>query len=126
MDTRGYIDISALDLRKLVAAAFDYSSPQGLGYLHHVAGPTTDEEIDRGLREKGAYYDYVRGRSMKLSISRDGDKLYWHHGWYDHGDASQLAVLVKAGMSQEDAEAVMDRAVIELAEKNADFEHHTA
>lgn len=108
----GDIDITALDVRKLVASAFVHSHTQGLGYLHDAPGPLTDAEFESGREEYGdgvSYdYDYTRGRSMKLHlVGRDG-KLFWHVGWYDHNDRQQIAVLVDAGMAEVDATAAVE------------------
>lgn len=129
MDFRGYIDVSALDLRKMVAAAFDKSQPQGLGLLHHKPGGLSDEELDQtiaggqiaaGDREM-LYLDYVRGRSMKFNIYTVDGKHYWRLGWYDHSFDQQYAVLVEAGMSEAEVDAAVEKAEAEEAEKAAEY-----
>lgn len=120
-DKRGYIDVTDLDMRKLVAAAFDHSRPQGLGMLHHIPGPITDAEIDAGIRDTGgARYDYTRGRSMKLTIFHDEGRRYWRKGWYDHSDSAQEAVLVAAGMEPQAAPLAMRQAQDEIIAMNAE------
>lgn len=130
MDYRGYIDVTALDLRKMVAAAFDKSQPQGLGFLHHKAEPLSEAELDQligGMRattdgeREALSLDYVRGRSMKFIVLGEGGKRYWRLGWYDHTFDQQYAVLVEAGMSEAEARAAVEKAEAEEAEKAAEY-----
>lgn len=85
------------DLRELVARAFDLSRPQGMGFLHHRAGGATKEEIDACVHGTEARIvasaDYLRGRSMKLTVFRDGDGLYVNDRWYDHDDGAWTELL---------------------------------
>lgn len=80
------------DLRALVSRAFDMSNPQGMGYLHHKPGPITEEEINSVLQdsnkpgELAVRADYIRGRSVKLTVWKDEDGKYLIYGpdWLDH------------------------------------------
>lgn len=122
-DMRGYIDITDLDVRKVIAAAFDRSHAQGMGFLHDKPGPVTDEEIDSGKRTNqstGAEswsFDYLRGRSMKLHFTAYDSKLWWQLGWYDHSEFSQEVVLAVAGMPDNVAAETMERARTEQVER---------
>lgn len=117
MDTKGYIDITTLDVRKLVDAAFEHSRPQGMGFIHHRPGPLTDEEFEAGkIRDGGYSYDYVRGRSMKLHLRYQDDHVYWQAGWYDHLSIEQFDVLIAAGMSGEEATTALAVAIQKGAE----------
>ena len=91
------IDVSHLDVRKLVRAAYDNSRPQGLGFLHAKDGTLTDEEVDEIVQSDGtASMDYVNGRSCKFHIYADGDQRYINKSWYDHTD-EQLQTVLAAG-----------------------------
>ncbi len=93
------LDITGCDLIKAVQAAYDLSSPQGLGFLHFTPVPLTDDEakqiIERG-GGSGVYMDYVKGRGCKFTIhiSRDGKLTMDDERWFDHGPG-QLAELIK-------------------------------
>lgn len=113
---KGDIDVTNLDLRKLVEAAFTYSKAQGLGFLHDKPGDLTDEEYaaitndGEGYGEIAASADYIRGRSMKLTIRKKDGRLFWYHRWYDHTRDQSIYVLIAAGMSAEAAEEAMQAA----------------
>ena len=92
------IDVTHLDIRKMVKAAYDLSSPQGLGFLHATPDSLTDEEIDqilsRGTENSPVDMDYIKGRSCKFHISKDDEgRLSIYDSWYDHSD-SQLEELL--------------------------------
>lgn len=90
MDTSEMIDITELDLRKFIAKAYDLSVPFGMGMLHFQPGPLPEEMIDRILAasDEGARIavsmDYVMGRAVKMTVFRDGDRLFIRNDWFDH------------------------------------------
>lgn len=97
MDTRGYIEVTEIDVRLLVQVAYSGSRPQGLGFLHAQPGgldeATLNEILERSQQErtKGTIHlDYVHGRSMKFHVMVDEatGKKYVDLDWYDHGRES--------------------------------------
>jgi len=92
------IDITDCDLREVVSAVYDLSSPRGMGFLHARSGSLTSDEIDAILKpwqDNGRYavcMDYVHGRACKFNVYRERDRLVINGRWYDHSDA-QLAEL---------------------------------
>ncbi len=90
----GMIDITGIDLRKLVRAVYNNSVPQGLGWMHAKNGELTDEEVDTVLSGEERFtrkpdnlvfhMDYVNGRSCKFVVWKDGDTLFTRDRWYDH------------------------------------------
>lgn len=64
------IDISGLDKADVLAALYNGSRPQGLGVLHFDPQPMTVKEA-RSLVETGTYFDYLKGRVLKVDISGD-------------------------------------------------------
>lgn len=74
-----------------VRAAYDLSSPQGMGFLHHVPGSMSADDATTLLHNsldpaRGIHLDYVAGRAVKLSIRKDeeGYFVYDNGRWYDH------------------------------------------
>jgi hypothetical protein len=68
------IDISKLSKARVLAALFNSSRQQGLGFLDsRGAKPMSEEEAEKVIAEQGLYFDYLRGRVMKVSL--DGDSL---------------------------------------------------
>ena len=85
------ISIRGMDKATVLAALFNASKPQGLGFMHYAKEPMTVEKA-RELIDKGhTKFDYLQGRVMKLDISGD-DFDPWG---YDHDNgqgAAQTAI----------------------------------
>jgi hypothetical protein len=72
------IPIVGLDKAEVLAALYNYAQPQGLGFIHFNPTPMTREEakeIIDNFTDDGhtPYFDYLRGRVMKVELS--GDEL---------------------------------------------------
>ena len=87
--TVGMIDVTDAPLDALVRAAYAPSRQQGLGHLDPSgrADDLTDEEVSDILtRESGILsvvfsMDYHRGRSVKFTVRRYGDRRYIENLW---------------------------------------------
>ena len=96
----GYIEVTGVPLEKIVHAAYNQSRPQGLGLLHFQPGGLTDEEVaaiigmNRG-RMFAVQMDYVKGRSIKMDVRKEDDRLFIKNRWYDHSDG-ELRELLRA------------------------------
>jgi hypothetical protein len=91
------IDISKFDKAEVLAALYNASKQQGMGFLNpRGREPLTKEEAANLLKE-GTYFDYLAGRVMKVELG--GDSL---DPWlYDRDNgpgaaASALEKLAKA------------------------------
>lgn len=87
-----HIEIPADKAREAIKAAYDLSTPQGLGFLHAREGGLDDETVDAILANERpdswivATMDYVHGRSCKFRIYHHEGRLFIRPRWYDHGD----------------------------------------
>ena len=87
MDTENMIDITGIDLKKVVKAAYDLSRPQGMGFIHYEEGGLTDTEAESLIDVESkcpVSLDYVKGRACKFNVFRKGGKNYIAKYWYDH------------------------------------------
>jgi hypothetical protein len=66
------VSIKGLNKCAVLAALFNASKPQGLGFLHYNAKPMTEAEAEV-LLEQTTYFDYLQGRVMKIKI--EGDEI---------------------------------------------------
>jgi hypothetical protein len=67
------IDVSGLNPAALLAALFNNSKPLGLGVFHDNGDEMTEDEAAQAIAERRnedglAYFDYLRGRVMKVEI----------------------------------------------------------
>jgi hypothetical protein len=92
--------VSIVGLKKsaVLAALYNASRPQGLGFLQYNPQPMTEERAEELLRES-TYFDYLSGRVMKLDLSSDEEFNPWLYD-RDNGDgaaARAILELRKAG-----------------------------
>jgi hypothetical protein len=64
------IDIKGKNKAKVLAALYNNAKVQGLGILHFDPIPMTEEEAQEILKEH-TYFDYLKGRVMKVDLSED-------------------------------------------------------
>ena len=89
MNTDRMIEVTGSKLTDIAKAAYDLSYPMGMGFLHYEEGSLTDEEAEYLITDGKNIplsMDYVKGRACKLTVFKDGDKLYIDESWYDHSD----------------------------------------
>ena len=73
------ISIAGLDKGEVLAALYNSAKPQGLGVFHYDPAPMTAEEarsmyasiISADYSDGSAYFDYVKGRVMKVELGGD-------------------------------------------------------
>jgi hypothetical protein len=64
------IDIKGLNKGSVLAALYNNSKPQGMGFLHFNPSPMSEEEGNDLLKTR-TYFDYLKGRVMKVDLSKD-------------------------------------------------------
>ena len=68
------MDITGLDRSAVLAALYNAARPQGMGFLAFDPTPMGREEAQEilgGLPLRDAYIDYLKGRVMKIDVTRD-------------------------------------------------------
>lgn len=85
------MDIRNLDKARVLKALYNRSRPQGMGIFHYDPKPMTDTEAAELLKRQ-TYFDYVKGRVLKVDLKGD----YLETALYDrdmgHG-AAEYAIL---------------------------------
>lgn len=64
------INLVGIDKAVVLAALYNASKPQGMGFLHYDPRPMSVEEAQELLGEI-SYFDYLKGRVMKIDLSGD-------------------------------------------------------
>lgn len=85
------ISLEGLDKAAVLAALYNASKPLGLGFLHFTPEPMTIEEA-RELLKKRTYFDYLKGRVMKIDLS--GETLDPRPYDRDNGDGGRAATVI--------------------------------
>ncbi|MEK7566773.1 MAG: hypothetical protein AAB527_01405 [Patescibacteria group bacterium] len=66
------IALAGLNKADVLAALYNASKPQGMGFVHYEPKPMSREEAE-GLLKQTTYFDYLKGRVMKVNLA--GDEL---------------------------------------------------
>lgn len=71
------INLNGANKAAVLAALYNASQPMGMGWLNATAAPMTQDEAEKLLKEQ-TYFDYLRGRVMKVDLSGDSleERLY--------------------------------------------------
>lgn len=87
------IDISNLPKSKVLSALFNASAPRGLGFMYPSAPMVDDDatEIVNALQGDGRdlYFNYLRGRVMKVDITHDTFDPWLFDREYGQGAAAR-------------------------------------
>jgi len=68
------ISIAGLDKAEVLAALYNNSSPQGMGFAKYDANPMGREDAVELLKHQ-LYFDYVKGRVIKVDLA--SDESFW-------------------------------------------------
>ena len=101
------------DLIKFIKTVYDLSMPQGMGFLHFIPKPLTDDEANNCIKDVkdqsdiAVNMDYVIGRSCKMVVFLEDNKdLVIRIPWYDHTDMQLKKLLdtMKVSYNEKDFE----------------------
>jgi hypothetical protein len=79
------INLVGMDKAVVLAALYNASKPQGMGFLHYDPTPMTVDQA-RQLLKQCTDFDYLKGRVMKINLS--GDTLNTWGYDRDNGDGA--------------------------------------
>jgi len=66
------ISIKGLNKAAVLAALYNASKPQGMGFMRYDSKPMTSDEAQKLLdADPRQYFDYLKGRVMKIGLSKD-------------------------------------------------------
>ena len=65
------IDIKGKNKAKILAALYNNSKPQGMGFLQFKPGDMPIEQAEEIIASGQTYFDYVFGRIVKVEIKGD-------------------------------------------------------
>lgn len=84
------VNISGLTRAAVLAALYNASRPQGMGFLQYTPKPMTEAEAGELLAESGPrpYFDYLQGRVMKIGLDNETEL---DAGLYDRDNGAGAA-----------------------------------
>ena len=85
------VDIKGLNKADVLAALYNNSKPQGLGFLQFDPKPMNVDEAEI-LLKKTTVFDYLKGRVMKVNLSFDDGFEEWLYD-RDNGYGSAQRVI---------------------------------
>lgn len=99
------ISLKSLDRAEVLAALYNGSKPQGLGLLHFDSEPMSIEEA-RKLLQHQTYFDYLKGRVMKVDLSGDelDPRLYDRDNGQGAAERVINALIATGSVNPEEAE----------------------
>lgn len=91
------INIKGLNKAKLLAALYNASKTQGFGILQFEAKPMTEDEA-AVLLERQTYFDYLKGRVMKIDLSSDELRTDLYNRDVGYGVAESIVEDARSGI----------------------------
>jgi len=85
------IDTTGLDQSAVLAALFNASRPQGMGFLQYNPEPMSTETALE-LLTRTRYFDYIQGRVMKINLKDPNQFDEWGYD-RDNGEGSAQMVI---------------------------------
>lgn len=86
---------------RILAALYNHAKPLGHGWMHYNPTPMTEREAEDLLRwEKTPYFDYHRGRLMKILITDHPEDLDGRLYERDNGVGSVMEALTCPGCNR--------------------------
>lgn len=116
------IDITGLNKADVLAALYNASRPQGMGFMHYDPTVMTRAEAEL-LLQQYPYFDYLKGRVMKVSLKSDTefDERFYDR---DNGDGAAQSVITalregnQAAIAEQHRENVRESATLTMNRLN--------
>lgn len=65
------MNIKGVSKAKILSALYNNAKVQGMGFIHFVSGDMSTKEAQSMLDSGQTYFDYVKGRVMKIDLSKE-------------------------------------------------------
>ncbi len=85
------MNITGLNKAEVLAALYNNARTQGMGVLHYQPGDMSIDEAQKFLDDGVTYFDYVKGRVMKVDLGVEELDTFLYNR--DNGDGAAERVL---------------------------------
>ena len=99
------MNIAGLDKAEVLAALYNGSKQQGLGFLHERGATGMTVEDAREELKNGHYFDYLHGRVMKISLDEDEVQTWGYNRDNGDGAAERIIESLRRHQAAVDAQA---------------------
>ncbi len=89
------VSIRGLDKAKVLAALYNGARAQGAGFIHYDPAPMNEEEAHQILEGGQTYFDYVKGRVMKVDLSGDEVDPYLYDRDNGRGAVAEIVTALR-------------------------------
>ncbi len=90
------INIKGQNKAVILAALYNNSAPQRLGFLHYTENDMTEAEAQELLDSGQTYFDYVHGRVMKIDLSGDELRTELYDRDIGNGECERVVASISA------------------------------
>lgn len=73
-DESTIVKYDGLSREQVLCALYNFSHPQGSGFLHFDPKPLNVDEA-KNILERGSYVDYLKGRVIKVELPKDAKEF---------------------------------------------------
>lgn len=98
-----FLNVTGVELKELAKAAYRFSRPQGLGFLHAKDGELSEADaltlVSSRHGEIALSMDYIHGRACKFTVWRRNEELFIRGSWFDHSEDDLQDLLAAIGKS---------------------------
>lgn len=84
------IEIKGKSKAKILATLYNNARVQGMGWLHYDPTPMTESQAQELLDGGNTYFDYLKGRVMKVDLSGDYMETWLYNRDNGKGKAEKL------------------------------------
>lgn len=124
MATDNSLSLTGLNKAAVLAALYNASKPQGLGFLHYDPTPMTVDEAKRILDGGATDFDYLKGRVMKIDLSGDALNPRSYDRDNGQGAAERAIAEVRKGMGEVNSPQIQKTHREKTQESAADMRQH--
>lgn len=118
------ISINGLNKAAVLAALYNASKPQGMGFMHYDAKPMTSEEAQQLLdADPRQCFDYLKGRVMKISLNKD-EVNTWGYNRDNGENAAEKVIEILQKTSDTNAPAIQQTHTKNTFAAGVDVEQH--
>lgn len=86
------VSIAGLNRADVLAALYNAAQPHGMGFLHYDPTPMKRKDAERLLAQSD-YFDYIKGRVMKISLPDGDDEIVEFCYDRDNGEGAMQRVI---------------------------------